>query len=156
VSAAQWLDGTVQEALPHGLVVGVLPQPGAALTAERRGLVYATELDCPSEDPAADFAIGQTVRVRLLDVEPEPGTGLLALSMKSAAAEVAADAEAQAAVAALRAQAPELGDTPAEEPQAEVDEERAAALAALRETRARLKAFLDVPPLQWLPAVVEQ
>lgn len=136
VSAAAWVDGSVAEVLPYGLVVDL---PGFEPSS---GVVYTTEMDEYVKDPAATFKMGQEVRVRIVDEDAEPG--LLGLSMRTSASDIMDDLRAE------REMREGLVEEAAEEPEpTEQDLE-------LRVMRERLKTFLSVPPSQLLQGEVQQ
>mmetsp|Transcript_79558 Transcript_79558/g.233913 ORF Transcript_79558/g.233913 Transcript_79558/m.233913 type:complete len:665 (+) Transcript_79558:58-2052(+) len=101
--ATAWLGGVIQSVLEYGIIVDVLlpgtqgnsVHPGSSRVP---GLVYITELDRFTENPAEEFAVGQEVQVRVLDAAGDPD-GLLMLSMRSDPADVQADLEHQEGLA---------------------------------------------------------
>eukprot|EP00933_Yihiella_yeosuensis_P041552 TRINITY_DN35939_c0_g1_i1.p1 TRINITY_DN35939_c0_g1~~TRINITY_DN35939_c0_g1_i1.p1 ORF type:complete len:634 (-),score=109.69 TRINITY_DN35939_c0_g1_i1:75-1976(-) len=134
--AATWVTGHVSEITPYGLVVKL---PGTT----RSGLVYSTELDRYHEDLSDSFVVGQSIQVRVVDVDGEPG-GFIGLSMSSNAARMQADVEAQAHQGVSQA------------PIESTNEDLDATALELKAMRDSLRAFLDVSPDRLLSGLVQQ
>mmetsp|Transcript_141568 Transcript_141568/g.368988 ORF Transcript_141568/g.368988 Transcript_141568/m.368988 type:complete len:360 (+) Transcript_141568:50-1129(+) len=78
VKQEEWLVGTVHHTMHFGIFVD-LPNPDGKGTAQ--GLVHVTEIkDGFVEDPALEVAVGQEVRVRVVNVDTN--LGRLVLSMR--------------------------------------------------------------------------
>lgn len=137
-----WLTGTVEEVMAFGLRVAIVVAGRAT-----HGLLYTTELDDYVDEPAAVFAIGDPVQVRIIG----NGAAGLLLSSKTGAAEIDLDVMAHNACDANEfhcSDTEEVGRSPLDANAFQVKDVDRDGIA--------LSAFLDVPPSTWLRAVVDR